>query len=315
MFHPLIFYHHAKKTLSPAAITALENTRRYLDLARYSEMTIRNYLAELRYLFSYYPDVNPNVFHSDLVIEYLLYLNKTLGCSYSKCYMASQSIAFFFRHILQKPCVLPSLIHPRKAKTLPAVMSPEEIAKVISSISNIKHRCIVSLLYSSGLRLSELIHLRITDIDSKSMRIKVVQGKGRKDRYTILSKSVLMDLRAYYVEYRPVEYLFNGQGKGRRYSQRSIQKVVHDAILKAGLANKDYSVHTIRHSFATHLVDGGTDVHTVKELLGHNSLGTTMQYLHITDRRLKTVVNPYEQLVATISSIACDAPTPSQNIY
>lgn len=283
-------------------------------MARYSAMTIRNYLTELRYLFSYYPDVPPNDMHSDRVVEYLLYLNKTLGCSYSKCYMASQSIAFFFRHILQKPCVLPSLIHPRKPKTLPAVMSPEEIARVISTISYIKHRCIVSLLYSSGLRLTELIHLRIRDIDSKSMRIKVVQGKGRKDRYTILSATMLQELRAYYLKCRPVEYLFNG-AKGCRYSQSSIQRVVHNAILKAGLANKDYSVHTIRHSFATHLVDNGTDVHTVRELLGHNSLGTTMQYLHITDRRLKTVVNPYEQLAATIDPIAYDAPRLSQNIY
>lgn len=159
-----------------------------------------------------------------------------------------------------------------------------------------EHRCIVALLYSTGLRVSEIIHLRIADIDSKNMRIKVVQGKGAKDRYTILSEAVLLELRAYYVQYRPVEYLFNGQGKGRRYSQRSIQKVVEAAIVKAGLANKDYSVHTIRHSFATHLVDNGTDLHTVKELLGHNSLTTTLQYLHMSNRRIQGVVNPYDLL-------------------
>lgn len=126
-----------------------------------------------------------------------------------------------------------------------------------------------------------------------------------------------MDVRTYYMECRPVEYLFNGQGKGRRYSQRSIQKVVHDPILRAGLANKDYTVHTIRHSFATYLVDNGTDLHAVKELMGHNSLGTTMQYLHITDRRLKGVVNPYEQLVATdpFSQPPSNIKTLSQSIY
>ncbi|MEJ7740771.1 MAG: tyrosine-type recombinase/integrase [Chitinophagaceae bacterium] len=152
-------------------------------------------------------------------------------------------------------------------------MSAEEILKVINAIDNVKHRSILMLLYSTGIRLSELAYLRITDIDSKNMRIKVVQGKGLKDRYTILSHHVLLELRAYYIQYRPVEYLFNGMGKGRRYSQRSIQKVVQKAIIKAGLENKDYSVHTIRHSFATHLVDNGTDLHTVKELLGHSSLG------------------------------------------
>ena len=209
-------------------------------------MTIRNYLGELRYLFSYYPDVAPIDFDSDMVMQYLLYLTKTLECGRSKCCMAAQSISFFFRHVLQRPYVIPTVIYPRKEKTLPAVMSAEEIFKVIHTIDNVKHRCIVMLLYSTGIRLSELSYLRITDIDSKNMRIKVVHGKGGKDRYTILSKAVLLELRAYYVQYRPLEYLFNGQGKGRRYSQRSIEKVVHDAILKAGLANKDYSVHTIR---------------------------------------------------------------------
>lgn len=175
-------------------------------------------------------------------------------------------------------------------------MSAEEILKVISSIENIKHRAILMMLYSTGIRLNELAHLRITDIDSKSMRVKVVHGKGGKDRYTILSLQVLLELRAYYVQYRPVEYLFNGMGKGRRYSPRSIQKVVQNAIINAGLQNKDYSVHTIRHSFATHLVDNGTDVHTVKELLGHSTLGTTMQYLHLSQKRIEGVVNPYDLL-------------------
>jgi integrase/recombinase XerD len=266
-------------------------------------MTIRNYLGELRYLFSYYPDVAPLDYDSDLVMQYLLYLTKTLGCGRSKCCMAAQSISFFFRHVLQKPYVIPTVIYPRKNKALPAVMSAEEILKVINAIENVKHRVMVMLLYSTGIRLSELSYLRITDIDSKNMRVKVVQGKGLKDRYTILSESVLLELRAYYVQYRPVHYLFNGMGKGRRYSQRSIEKVVQNAIIKAGLENKDYSVHTIRHSFATHLVDNGTDVHTVKELLGHNSLGTTMQYLHMSSRRIQGVVNPYDLLPAEDSNL------------
>lgn len=261
-------------------------------------MTIRNYLGELRYLFSYYPDVAPLDFNSEMVMQYLLYLTKTLGCGRSKCCMAAQSISFFFRHVLQKPYVIPTVIYPRKVKTLPAVMSAEEILKVINTIENVKHRAMFMLLYSTGIRLSELAHLRITDIDSKNMRVKVVQGKGSKDRYTILSQQVLLELRAYYVQYRPIEYLFNGMGKGRRYSQRSIEKVVQNAIIKAGLENKNYTVHTIRHSFATHLVDNGTDVHTVKELLGHNSLGTTMQYLHMSSRRINSVVNPYDLLPA-----------------
>lgn len=265
-------------------------------------MTARLYLGELRYFFSYFSDVPPPNLTSDQVMEYLLYLTKTLGCSRSKCCSAAQSISFFLRNVLQKPYAIPTVIYPRRSKKLPGVMSAEEIHKVISSIDNVKHRVLVMLFYSTGIRLSEMSHLRITDIDSKTMRIKVVQGKGSKDRYTILSQAVLLELRAYYVQYRPVEYLFNGEAKGRRYSLRSIEKVVSNALLKAGLQNKDYSVHTIRHSFATHLVDNGTDLHTVKELLGHNSLSTTMQYLHLSHKRIEGVVNPYDMLPVNIES-------------
>jgi site-specific recombinase XerD len=152
------------------------------------------------------------------------------------------------------------------------------------------------LLYSSGLRVSEISHLKITDIDSKSMRIKVVQGKGSKDRYTLLSQQVLVELRAYYIIYKPKEYLFNGSGPGRPLSVGSIQHLVQKALIQLGLESKNYTVHTIRHSFATHLVDNGTDLHTVKELLGHSSLQTTMRYMHLTTKRIEGIVNPYDVL-------------------
>lgn len=210
--------------------------------------------------------------------------------------MAAQSISFFFRQVLKQPYVIPSVIYPRKSIKLPPVMCAEEIRSLIDSVKNIKHRTIIMLLYSSGMRLSEIASLRITDIDSKQMRIKIVQGKGAKDRYTILSQQVLQELRAYYIIYRPVLYLFNGYKPGSRFSARSIQHLVHKALLHLGLDSKNYSVHTIRHSFATHLVDNGTDLHTVKELLGHSSLQTTLQYLHLTSTRINTIVNPYDVL-------------------
>ena len=152
------------------------------------------------------------------------------------------------------------------------------------------------LLYSSGLRVSEISQLKITDIDSKNMRIKVVQGKGAKDRYTLLSQQVLLELRAYYIIYKPKEYLFNGEGIGRPLSIRSIQHLVQKALIQLGLDSKNYTVHTIRHSFATHLVDNGTDLHTLKELMGHTSLQTTMRYLHLTTKRIEGIVNPYDAL-------------------
>ena len=211
--------------------------------------------------------------------------------------MAAQSISFFFRHVLKKVYVIPTVIYPRKSSTLPPVMSAAEIKKLIDSVKNIKHRTIIMLLYSTGMRLSEIAKLKIADIDSKNMRIKIVQGKGAKDRFTILGEQVLLELRAYYIIYKPKEYLFNGSRLGGPISPRNIEHLVQKAVAQIGLASKHYTVHTIRHSFATHLVDNGADLHTVKELLGHTSLQTTMRYMHLTLTRTKGIINPYDVLI------------------
>ena len=155
------------------------------------------------------------------------------------------------------------------------------------------------LLYSTGMRISEIANCRIKDIDSIHMRIKIVHGKGMKDRYTLLSQQVLLELRAYYIIYKPIEYLFNGQQRGKRYSLRTIQHVMQQALIKVGLESKKYTIHTIRHSFATHLIEHGTDLHTVKELLGHRNLQTTMKYLHLSSNRFSEVLNPYDALMQT----------------
>jgi site-specific recombinase XerD len=274
----------------------LEKTNQYLSLGHYSPLTIRNYLSELRFLFVYYADVNPQDFTEDMVMQYLLYLSKTLGCSRVKCKMAAQSISFFFRHVLKQVYVIPTVIYPRKSTKLPAVMPASEIKTLIDGVKNIKHRSIIMMLYSTGMRLGEIAKVKITDIDSKNMRIKVVQGKGAKDRYTILSEQVLVELRAYYIIYKPKVYLFNGSRPGKPISMRNIQHLVQKALAQVGLDSKNYTVHTIRHSFATHLVDNGTDLHTVKELLGHSNLQTTLRYLHLTATRIQGIVNPYDIL-------------------
>jgi len=272
----------------------MEKTNQYLSLGHYSPLTIRNYLSELRYLFVYYADVDPKDFTEEKVMHYLLYLTKTLQCSRVKCKMAAQSISFFFRHVLKLPYVIPTVIYPRKCTKLPPVMSTQEIKSLIDGVKNIKHRTIIMLLYSTGMRLSEIASLKITDIDSPKMRIKVVQGKGAKDRYTILSQQVLQELRAYYLIYKPKVYLFNGSRKGCPISMRNIQHLVQKGVALIGLTSKNYTVHTIRHSFATHLVDNGADLHTVKELLGHNNLQTTLRYLHLSTTRIQGIVNPYD---------------------
>jgi site-specific recombinase XerD len=245
----------------------------------------------------YYPDVDPIDFTEDMLMSYLLYLSKTLGCSRVKCKMAAQSISFFMRHVAKRPYVIPTVIYPRPSTTLPSVMSTEEVMKLIDGVQNIKHRTILMLLYSSGMRVSEIANCKIADIDSKNMRIKIVQGKGAKDRYTIMSQQVLLELRAYYLIYKPKEYLFNGYKSGKRYSVRSIQHLMQKALLKVGLESKNYTIHTIRHSFATHLLDNGTDLYTIKELLGHNNIQTTMRYMHLTSRRIDEITNPYDALL------------------
>jgi site-specific recombinase XerD len=275
----------------------LEKANQFLTLGYYSQNTIRNYLSELRYVFVYYADVHPAEYTSEMMIEYLLYVVKTLKCSRVKCKMAAQSIAFFFRYVLNRPFATPAFIYPRKTSKLPPVMSVDEVKALIDGVKNVKHRTIIMLLYSTGMRLAEICALRITDIDSKNMRIKVVQGKGAKDRFTLLSQQVLLELRAYYLIYKPKEYLFNGCKPGKPISLRNVQHLVQKNLIQMGLASNKYSVHTIRHSFATHLVDNGTDLHTIKELLGHSNLQTTATYLHLSTVRIKAVTNPYDALL------------------
>lgn len=267
-----------------------------LVLGSYSPMTQRNYLQELRFLFTYYPDTRPSAISHEMTVQYLFYLTKTLGCSRVKCKMAAQSFSFFFKQVVNKPYKIPGVLYPAHRNKLPAVMSAVEVKQIIDTIKNIKHKMIISLLYSTGMRLSEIAHLKIEHIDSKDMRIKVVEGKGKKDRFVPLSLNILQELRAYYIQYKPLNYLFNGTKHGARYSPRSIQHILQTALIKSGLQSKQFSIHTLRHSFATHLLDNGTDLQAIQELMGHHHISQTVQYLHLSTKRLSTIINPYDLL-------------------
>ena len=214
--------------------------------------------------------------------------------------MAANSFAFFFRQVLNKPYKIPSILFAAHSNKLPPIMTMQEIHDVINAINNIKHKTLVILLYSTGMRLSEIAGLKINDIDSSLMRIKIVNGKGKKDRFVPLSQSVLLQLRAYYIQYKPAVYLFNGAGKGRRYAVRTIQHIVQNNLAKIGLEHKNYSVHTIRHSFATHLIDNGADIQLIQELLGHHHIAQTTQYLHLSSKRMHKTINPYDAMMEQI---------------
>jgi len=268
-----------------------------MALGHYSELTRKHYLQELRFLFTYYPDIRPSQISYEMTVNYLVYLVKTLGCSRVKCKMAAQSFAFFFKHVLNKPYSTPAILFPAHEHKLPAVMTQDEIRSVINAVKNIKHRMLLSLMYSTGMRLSEIANLKIDEVDSKQMRIRITSGKGKKDRYVPLSVMILNELRYYYIQYRPEKFLFNGAGKGRKYAPRTIQHILQFALAKAGLQNKNYSIHTIRHSFATHLIDNGTDLQAIQQLMGHQHINQTLQYLHLSTTRLKKIVNPYDALL------------------
>lgn len=283
--------------MAPHVIETLEKASQFLSIGQYSPNTCRVYLSELRYLFQYYNDVHPDSYTEDMMLEYLLYLVRTLKCSRVKCKSAAQSISFYFKYVLKRPYIIPTLIFPRTSSKIPPVMNADEVKALIDTVTNVKHRTIILLLYSTGMRLAEICALKMADIDSKNMRIKIVQGKGAKDRFTLLSQSVLLELRAYYIIYKPQEYLFNGCKAGRPLSLRNVQHLVQKNLALLGLKHKNYSVHTIRHSFATHLIDNGTDLHTIKELLGHTSLKTTSRYLHFSTVRMNKVANPYDVLM------------------
>lgn len=268
-----------------------------MALGHYSELTRKHYLQELRFLFCYYPDVRPSQISYEMAVNYLIYLAKTLGSSRVKCKMASQSFAFFFKQVLSKPYHTPPVLFKAHEQKLPAVLSQQEMLTVLTTVKNSKHRMLLSFMYSTGMRLSEMADLKIESIDSKQMRIRITAGKGKKDRYVPLSPRLLNELRCYYTQYRPEVYLFNGAGKGKKYAPRSIQHIMQLTLAKAGLKNKNYSVHSIRHSFATHLLDNGCDLQLIQQLLGHQHINQTVHYLHLSTRRLQNIVNPYDALL------------------
>jgi len=252
-----------------------------LELKRYSDNTVRNYVSCFEAFINYYYNEDPITLNEIDVRKYLQKLIQE-GKSNSYVNLAVNSIKFFYEIVHEMPNRFYSIERPRKEKKLPEVLSKDEIIKIINNTNNIKHKCIVGLLYSSGLRRGELLNLNITDIDSKRMVVNIKNGKGNKDRISVLSPSILKDLQLYYKEYRPRKYLFEGQ-KGDKYSVTSVLNIISRAAKKAGVFKK-VTPHILRHSFATHLLENGTDIRHIQLLLGHSSTKTTEIYTHVANR-------------------------------
>ncbi|MFV8368026.1 tyrosine-type recombinase/integrase [Flavobacterium sp. LB2R40] len=217
-------------------------------------------------------------------------LKNNLSASYQN--QIVNAVKLFFKIIHDSKIDTATIHRPKNAKTLPNVLSKEETFKLIDLTTNLKHKTLLALIYSSGLRISEAINMKIIDIDSQRMLIHVKNAKGKKDRYTLLSTKVLGLLREYYTIYKPKTFLFEGQNGGQ-YSSRSAQSVLQQSAKKAGIT-KQISLHTLRHSFATHLLESGTDLRYIQDLLGHSSPKTTMIYTHVSSTSLKNIINPFD---------------------
>jgi integrase/recombinase XerD len=268
-----------------------------LKTQRYSESTLKNYCSALKEFMHYYRGKSLDSLQQSDIEKYLLYLTDERKISASYQNISVSAIKFYYEKVLGREQVTTRIARPRKEKLLPVVMSLGEVELVINAVKNLKHKCILMTLYSGGLRLSEVVSLKLQDIDSERMWIFIRGAKGKKDRYTLLSKQLLKWLRLYYQSEKPKEWLFEGI-LGGQYSMQSVQQIMKEAVRNAGI-KKHATVHTLRHSFATHMLENGTDIRYIQSLLGHSSTKTTEIYTHITTKGLEQLMSPFDQLVLT----------------
>lgn len=267
-----------------------------LETKHYAFNTSKTYIRMFEIFINHFNGVKLTDI-DELEIKHYLQSLVIYGKSDSYIDQMLNSIKFYYEVVMGMPNRFYAIDRPRKKEKLPKVISLEEVQLIIQNTSNIKHRCVVSILYSSGLRRSELLNLKITDIDSKRMVINIIQGKGNKDRITVLSPSVLKDLRKYFKEWKPKVYLFEG-ATGNKYSASSILQIIRKSAKKAGI-EKTVTPHMLRHSFATHLLENGTDLRYIQVLLGHNSSRTTEVYTQVAINNIKTIQSPIELLNLT----------------
>ncbi|MEM9000607.1 MAG: site-specific tyrosine recombinase/integron integrase [Bacteroidota bacterium] len=270
-----------RRKLKPEYKTCPEEYLAKLEILRYSNNTVKAYVNCFESFINHFRETDPIKIDENEIRDYLLKLIRE-GKSDSYVNQSLNSIKFYYEVVNGMPNRFYSIERPRKKKRLPNVLSKNEILGIIENTNNIKHRCIVELLYSSGLRRNELLELKPADIDSNRMMVRIRQGKGNKDRLTILGKNTLKHLRLYYREYKPKNYLFEGP-KGKKYSSSSVLSIIVTSARKAGI-NRRVTPHMLRHSFATHLLEKGTDIRHIQLLLGHNSTRTTEIYTHVADR-------------------------------
>lgn len=270
----------------------LEKYRNRLIQKRYSQNTIDIYFNYFKDFCNYFKNSDLHNTKPEQINKYILDLIKTKNISPSQQNQRINAIKFYYEKILGKEKQYYSLHRPKREYKLPKILSKNEVKMILNSCNNIKHRCILMLIYSAGLRRSELINLEISDIDSERMIVNIRGSKGKKDRITLLSENILHLLRDYYKSYKPKVYLFEGQS-GCKYSPSSVANILKKSAQKAGI-KKNITPHMLRHSFATHLLEQGTDLRYIQELLGHNSSKTTEIYTHVSKKAIDKIRNPID---------------------
>jgi site-specific recombinase XerD len=261
---------------------------------RYSGNTIKTYKGLFEEFINYYHKVEINRIDESMITAFLRYLVMERKISTSYQNQSINAVKFYYERVLGGQRKVYLVDRPREEKRLPIVLNEEEIGDLLKVTENIKHKAILMLAYSAGLRLSELINVKLTDVDSVRMQIRIEQAKGKKDRYSLLSVRLLEALREYFISYKPKEWLFEG-ATGGQYSVGSIQAIMKNSLRKAGIKKK-VSVHTLRHSFATHLLENGTDLRYIQCLLGHSSSKTTEIYTHVTTKGFDQIISPLDKL-------------------
>lgn len=282
--------------LNIAAINqpAMQRYVETLQLKAYGANTVRTYRNEFAQLLCAIKDLNVDTLNPERLRSYFLYCVNELKISENTIHSRMNAVKFYFEKVLHREAFFIDIPRPKKPSILPKVIHTDDIKRLFEVTENLKHNTMLKLCYGMGLRVSEIINLKIKDIDSKNMQVFIERAKGKKDRYANLPESILTQLRAYFVEYKPKIYLFEGQ-YGGQYSPRSAQKVFENALEKAKI-NKKTGIHGLRHSFATHLMDEGTDVKFIQELLGHNDIKTTMRYIHVSQKNIKKIKSPLDKL-------------------
>ncbi len=290
----------AKPVEPPAKINEVNQAafKRFIEnlqLKSYSSSTVRTYASEFTQLLLILKDNNVDELTTERIRGYFLYCINELKLTENTVHSRINAVKFYFEQVLGRERFFVDIPRPKKPFQLPNVLAISQVVALFAQLENLKHKTMLYLAYSAGLRISEVIGLRVKDIHSARMVINIKGAKGKKDRIVPLSQGVLELLRKYYVAYRPTDWLFEGQYGNVPYSTRSLQSVFHRAKDGAKII-QDVTFHSLRHSYATHLHERGTDIKIIQELLGHNDIKTTLRYTHVSNRTIENIRSPFDDL-------------------